>query len=315
MAALTASAERSQAIHLSYDEKAEGLVQDKDGQICGVQTIQFGTRRTFGARRGVILATGGFGMNRALIERYCPTLALAGIEVIGTPNSDGAGLEMGLLAGADMQFPQSIFVTSPVYPPASLLEGMLVNSKGQRFVAEDSYHGRTTAAMLRQPGQKVWLICDVESFDRPIMGQELVDAWDDIELMEKDLALPKGQLQTTIRDYNHHAAHGVDPVFHKGESYVRPIDKPPYAAIDCSLGSAPYLGFTMGGLRTNIDGQVLKGDGSPVPGLFAAGAVAANIAAAQGLENYASGTCIGESTFFGRRCGKAAATAPARNLG
>ncbi|WP_336951186.1 FAD-dependent oxidoreductase [Sphingobium aromaticivastans] len=309
MAALTSHAEAEDAITVSHDERATTLIVNPDGRVCGVQSVQFGVTRSYGARRGVILTTGGYGMNPALLDRFCPDLRRPGIEIIGTPHSDGTGLEMGLAAGADIQFPQALFVTSPVYPPASLLEGVLVNSQGQRFVAEDSYHGRTTAAMLRQPGQKVWLICDVESFDRPIMGQDLVDAWDDVGEMERDLGLPSGSLVATIDRYNSDAAQGVDSLFHKARDYLRPIDKPPYAAIDCSLGKAPYLGFTLGGLRTDVDGRVLRPDGGPIAGLYAAGAVAANIAAAQGLDNYASGTCIGESTFFGRRCGRSAADA------
>ncbi len=309
VAALTAQAEAAQTIAMNYDERVTALIADAQGRICGVQSRSFGEVRHYGARGGVVLATGGFGMNDALVARHCPSLGRAGIEIIGTPNSDGSGLELALAAGAEIQFPGAIFVTSPVYPPGALLEGILVNREGRRFVAEDSYHGRTTAAMLRQPGEKVWLICDVESFDRPVMGQDLVDAWDDLAEMEKDLRIPAGSLVETIGRYNADAASGEDSDFHKSPDYLRAIDKAPFAAIDCSLGAAPYLGFTLGGLRTDVDGRVLGAHEMPVPGLYAAGAVAANIAAAQGLENYASGTCIGESTFFGRRCGREAATA------
>jgi predicted oxidoreductase len=61
----------------------------------------------------------------------------------------------------------------------------------------------------------------------------------------------------------------------------------------------------MGGLAVTIDGQVLRGDGSVVPGLYAAGACASNIA--QDGRGYASGTQLGEGSFFGRRAGADAA--------
>jgi predicted oxidoreductase len=66
-----------------------------------------------------------------------------------------------------------------------------------------------------------------------------------------------------------------------------------------------YSGFTMGGLTVSIDGEVLAEDGSPIAGLYAAGACASNIA--QDGEGYASGVQLGEGSFFGRRAGTHAA--------
>jgi len=71
------------------------------------------------------------------------------------------------------------------------------------------------------------------------------------------------------------------------------------------LGKALYAGFTMGGLRTSVDAEVLRADGSAVGGLYAAGACAANIA--QDGKGYCSGTQLGEGSFFGRRAGQHAA--------
>ena len=68
-----------------------------------------------------------------------------------------------------------------------------------------------------------------------------------------------------------------------------------------------YAGFTMGGLRVSLDGEVLREDGSVVEGLFAAGACAVNIA--QDGKGYASGTQLAEGSYFGRRAGRRAATA------
>ena len=98
---------------------------------------------------------------------------------------------------------------------------------------------------------------------------------------------------------------GEDPDFHKQPEYVAPQDNGPWAAFDLSLGRAMYSGFTMGGLAVTIDGEVLREDGSVVPGLYAAGACASNIA--QDGKGYASGTQLGEGSFFGRRAGTHAA--------
>ncbi len=89
--------------------------------------------------------------------------------------------------------------------------------------------------------------------------------------------------------------------FHKYHDWVQPLVEPPFAALDCSLGSAFYSGFSLGGLATNAKAQVLDASGKPIAGLYAAGACATNIAK-DGM-GYSSGTCVGESTFFGRQAG------------
>ncbi len=196
------------------------------------------------------------------------------------------------------------FVTSPFYPPQNLLKGILVNKHGRRFVAEDSYHSRSTVFNLEQPDGTVYLIADDACFGRPEMGgQEVVDAWESVADMARDLETP--ELEATIASYNEHAARGEDPDFHKGAKWLAPLDTPPFAAIQCSFGKAWYTGFTLGGLRVSSDGELLGADGRAIPGLYAAGACASNIA--QDGIGYSSGTCIGEATFFGRRAGRHAA--------
>ena len=123
--------------------------------------------------------------------------------------------------------------------------------------------------------------------------------------MEADLGMPKGALQKTLAEYNANAAKREDPEFHKHYKWLKPLDKPPFAALRGSLGSGAFRTFTLGGLRVSRDGEVLRPDKSPIAGLYAAGACASNIA--QDGKGYSSGTCIGESTFFGRRAGRHAA--------
>ncbi len=123
--------------------------------------------------------------------------------------------------------------------------------------------------------------------------------------MEQALRLPAGSLVATLDRYNEHAARGEDPDFHKSEPWVQPQTVGPWGAFDLTLGTALYAGFTLGGLRTSRHGQVLREDGRPVRGLYAAGACAANIA--QDGKGYSSGTQLGEGSFFGRAAGRHAA--------
>jgi 3-oxo-5alpha-steroid 4-dehydrogenase len=102
--------------------------------------------------------------------------------------------------------------------------------------------------------------------------------------------------------YNRHAETHADPLFHKGPGWVRPL-VPPLGAIDVRLSAAPYAPFTLGGLETEVDGEVLNLRGEPIPGLFAAGRTTAGVCAF----GYASGLSIGDSTMFGRFAGTRAA--------
>jgi predicted oxidoreductase len=123
--------------------------------------------------------------------------------------------------------------------------------------------------------------------------------------MEAGLGIPAGALARTLGRYNEHAARGEDPDFHKHPDWLAPQDQGPWGAYDLTLGKALYAGFTLGGLRTSVDGEVQRADGSVVGGLYAAGACASNIA--QDGAGYCSGTQLGEGSFFGRRAGVAAA--------
>jgi len=120
--------------------------------------------------------------------------------------------------------------------------------------------------------------------------------------------MPPGALETTIETYNRHAARNEDPFFHKHAKWLRELTGP-LAAVDPRVLGAEIATttdiarFTLGGLRTTVDGAVLHVTGRPIAGLYAAGRASSGIHG----EGYLSGTSLGDGTFFGRRAGRAAA--------
>lgn len=305
---LVAHAEKV-GVEIQYNSAVTALVRD-GARIVGIRCKTFDGEQFIGARGGVVLAAGQFGMNEELIKANCRLLGDDRIEKQGSTFDDGAGHQLGAAAGGALDHMDGALVTSPFYPPQQLIYSILVNKEGKRFINEDVYHSKSSIACLDQPDSVAYLIADNGFFARPAYGwQPDIDAWETIEEMERDLKMPEGSLQKTIADYNGYAESGDDLEFHKRAKWMKPLVNPPYAAVNMSLGDAKYVGFPLGGLRVTKDGEVLREDGNIVAGLFAAGGCASNIA--QDGSGYSSGTCIGESTFFGRRTGiKAAAGAP-----
>jgi 3-oxo-5alpha-steroid 4-dehydrogenase len=290
-------------VQVRYETGATNLVVE-DGAVVGVRWKNFEDTGAIKAK-AVIIAAGGFVMNPEMVAEYTPKIAEKPF-VLGNTYDDGLGIRLGVSAGGATTHMDEAFMTAPVYPPEILLTGLIVNNLGNRFVAEDSYHSRTSAYVMDQPDSAAFLIVDEAHLQRPeVPLVPLIDGWETVEDMEKALGIPEGNLVATLTRYNEHAASGEDPDFHKQPDYLAAQDKGPWGAFDLSLGKAMYSAFTLGGLSTSIDAEVLREDGSAVPGLYAAGACASKLV--QDGKGYSSGTQLGEGSFFGRRAGTHAA--------
>jgi succinate dehydrogenase/fumarate reductase flavoprotein subunit len=289
-----------------YDSRARTLVLDEENSVAGVVARASGRDIAIRATKGVILCAGGFAMNRDMITRYAPKLRRCNYP-IGNPGDNGTGIRLGMGAGGAAINLHEGLTSIPFYPPESFVYGIFINSQGQRFVAEDAYHGKVGDAILNQPHSRIFLIVDNSCYDKPELSNiSLTAAGDTIQELESELELPPGSLVHTMTQYNQWASEGKDPLFHKYPDYLRPLDTGPYAAFECTPGSgALFCYFTLGGLDTTIDGEVRNADGETIAGLYAAGRTACGVPRS-GAE-YASGTAIGDATLFGRRAGKAAA--------
>ncbi len=287
-----------------FETGVTNLVTDDSANVIGVAWKNFD--QTGYVRAGsVIVAAGGFVMNPDMVAEHTPALG-SKLFTLGSTYDDGLGLRLGKSAGAAWEHMDEAFITAPIYPPSDFVKGLVVNKEGKRFVAEDSYHSRTSYYVMKQTDSAAYLILDSQHMAEPAMPLcPLIDGWETVEEMEVGLSLPAGSLVETLATYNANAANGEDPDFHKHPTWLAPQDQGPWGAFDLTLGTALYAGFTMGGMACDVDGRVLDESGAVIPGLYAAGACAANIA--QDGAGYSSGTQLGEGSYFGRRAGRSAA--------
>jgi 3-oxo-5alpha-steroid 4-dehydrogenase len=279
-----------------------------------------------GAARGVVLAAGGFAANRPMLRAHAPT-ARGGLP-LATPGDDGSGLRLGTGAGGATAFLDRVSVWRFLSPPPALLGGVLVDRAGERICDESLYGAAIGAAILRRGG-RAWLLVDRATRSlarRQVRGSTLwfqrLQAWylltrgsvtapTAAEVAAKAGIDPNG-LAVTLAAYNRAAGDpdAADPAG-KPAAARKPQDQPPYYLIDCSVRPrlfypAPVL--TLGGLVVAPgSGQVLRPDGSPVDGLYAAGRSAAGLCS----RSYVSGLSLADCVFSGRRAGRSAAAAQA----
>ncbi|MEE8166723.1 MAG: FAD-dependent oxidoreductase [Myxococcota bacterium] len=291
---------RTQA-ELAFNTVCDALYRKPDGSIVGARLKTFGQERHVCARGGVVITTGGFILNDEMLEAYHPEARLCSMR-IAADGDDGSGIRLGMRVGAGTRHLDKISVSLPVTQPWHLKSGLLINPQGQRFTNEDAYYGRLGEhALLRQEG-KVWLIVDDEIYLKPEYGFELCAVGETPAELARELGLPAGALEATIEIFNRYAERGEDPLFHKRKPYLNPLTAPPFGAIDCTVENSRYAVFTLGGLATDGEGQVLDPEDRIIPGLYGAGRATSGVS----VGGYSSGLSLGDGSFFGRRAARAA---------
>jgi hypothetical protein len=317
-----------------------------DGAVVGVDVATRDGELRFGARRGVILASGGFEWDSDLVRRFLP----ASLEAPGTsPGAEGDGLRMAMAVGAGLGSMAEAWWSPMIRVPGERFEGeaysrmavsqrlyprsIVVNTSGRRFGNEAlSYHdvGRQLMAIDAERGRcgnrPAWLVFDAayrRTYGTACVGPADPDpawlvAFDDLRGLAHHHGIDADGLVATVAAFNEHAAAGRDPDFQRGESAyslskgdrsaagvfrtLGPIAEAPFYAVRLYAGT---IG-TRGGPLTDATGRVLDPWGEVIPGLFAAGNVAAS---PTGLLYPGAGGTLGPALTFGFLAGQAAARA------
>jgi 3-oxo-5alpha-steroid 4-dehydrogenase len=296
---MLAAAERA-GIECLYNTGVERLVLDSEGRVVGVEGRSFGNPVRVRADRGVIITTGGFIYNDEMLAEHCTPVHERAAK-LGHGGQDGHGIKMAQMIGADAIHMDCADATLVNTPHISFIKGLLINTLGRRYINEDTYYGRLGTETVFRQNSECYLLVDDNIF---LESSWLRPSWasDSLAELEAQIGLPAGSLSETVEFYNKGAAVGEDPLFHKGQRWLQPIEAP-YAVLDLRNQTFPISAFTMGGLHTDVPGHVLDVDGAVIPGLYAAGRASAGLA----VHGYCSGISLGDGTFFGRLAGQSAA--------
>lgn len=295
---------RDLGTEIHVDARAVALIVD-DTRVAGAVVRIDNKDRFVRAHKGVVLATGGFVFNEAMRRKYCPESFRVNSPI--GDKDDGIGIELGVSVGGDAIHMEQFFTTCPWTIPAEQAHGVFVNVAGQRFINEDCYHGRVSRCAVDQPGGKVYLLLDSAHFTQPLdlAGITIAGTGETWEEVEAELEMPAGTLSATMHFYNEHARAGADPLFDKQPPILKALDQSPFVALECNFQTSYFSFFTLGGLKTSADGEVLGRSGTQIPGLYAAGRCTSGLPAWG--HGYSSGLSLADCTFFGRQAGRRAA--------
>lgn len=306
-----------------YETAGKSLIQDESGRVVGVNAVKAdGTPVTLHANKGVVLATGGYGNNLALVQQtdnYWGNIS----DTIGTTNVSGAtgeGMTMATEIGAGTtgtEYTQLMALADPDSGdlftgvlPKSTANYVFVNSEGKRFVNECAARDVLAAAAIENGGtfymigdinaaeESRWLTNWEEEVERgnAIMADTLEELADKMGYNAEQ----KATFLKTIADHNDYVDAGVDPEFGKSAFDLK-VENAPFFA----TARKPAIHHTMGGLTINSTANVLDTNGDIIDGLFAAGEVTGGIHAG----NRIGGNAVTDAITFGRIAGESAAKA------
>ncbi|MEQ3361559.1 FAD-dependent oxidoreductase [Raoultibacter massiliensis] len=317
----TALAEQAagEGVEFFYNTPAVQLVVE-NGAVTGVVgKAEDGTYKKFAASKGVILATGDFQNNDAMLEKYVPDALVFNRKQI---NKTGDGHLIGLLAGAVMEpggHSKMIHGGKGCFREEPLLA---VNVNGERFMYEDVPYGARNTILRDQPEHRMVTIFDANYSDQiygwgsdptvPTVANgtpekiagfvedgTLLQA-DSIEELAKAAGLPVDATVATVERYNELCELGADLDFGKASKCMQPVDTPPFYAMprEYAVSAIPA------GLLIDVNGQCKNADGEPIEGLFAAGNCSGPFYGAIDYSLSTMGLSVGRCIVFGYLTGK-----------
>ena len=294
-------------IEIRTSNKVTGLLSAVDGSVTGVK-VQNADGSTYTlTSKAVIIATGGFGANLDMVTSLQPSLR--GFATLNHPGATGDAFSwVTAIGGATVQMANiQIHPTAEATNHILITEAVrgngaiLVNHEGKRFCNEMDTRDVVSAAILAQKKGEAFLIFDqgvrkslasIETY----ANQHLLKEGTTVAELADAIGVPAADLEATLNRYNACQKAGKDEGFGRSAAQMTAaLEIAPYYAVCVT----PAIHHTMGGLSVNTDTQVLRADGTPIPGLYAAGEVTGGLHGANRL----GGNGVADIVVNGRLAG------------
>ena len=298
-------------VQFLFDTTANEIIM-KDGKAVGIKaTGKDGHKVTINAK-SVVIATGGFGANAEMVEKYKPELK--GFATTNAEGAQGQGIEMATAVGAATVDMDQIQIHPTVHIEEDgnahlITEGLrgdgaiLVNAEGKRFYDEVSTRDKVSAAIIAQPDKSAWLVVDQSMVDKSAVIAGYIKSGYTVtgatyEELAKAMGVDEATFTSTMNTWNQAVEAKSDAEFGR-TSFANPLTTAPYYAIKIT----PAVHHTMGGIVINPKAEVLNEKGEAISGLYAAGEVTGGVHGANRL----GGNAVADFVVFGRIAGQSAA--------
>lgn len=300
--------------------KADDLIV-QNARVVGVKaTGADNTPYIFNAKKGVVLATGGFGASVAMRMKYDTQwggMLTESVKTTNSPDITGDSIVMAEKVGAnliDMGYIQLLPNADPQTGASSGYVGtgtsMMVNKNGKRFVNELERRDVLVKAILAQPDGMMFFITNDKNAElnekrenkygeniENLVSVKKVFKGNTPEELAKEIGVEPAVLAQTIKEWNEFCKTQNDPAFGR-----------PACANDVTLFEGPYyasprspaIHHTMGGVQINEQAQVLDSNGKVISGLWAAGEVTGGIHGT----NRVGANAVPDAISFGRIAGE-----------
>jgi 3-oxosteroid 1-dehydrogenase len=315
----------------------EAAMQDlivDDARVIGARVTHNGASLNIEARKGVLLAAGGFSRNADMRRRYGGDQPNDGRWSIANAGDTGEVLQTAMRLGAktdlldEAWWLPSIFIADGGDAARALGSGrqrpgaIYVDGTGRRFCNESNSYVEVGKAMYANKAVPCWMVFDEGYIHRYVSGanpfkkrslpEELIDRGavlrgNTIADLARQMDVPAGALEQTVKRFNGFAAKGLDPDFGRGQSAYNDCLGDPGYRTNAALGpldKAPYYATrvvpadvgTCGGLVANEYAQVLDENDRVIEGLYATGNITATV---MGRNYLGAGGSIAYTMVFG----------------
>jgi 3-oxosteroid 1-dehydrogenase len=307
------------------------LIPD-DGRVVGAEIVRDGASLRIEARRGVLLAAGGFSHNAEMRRTYSGNQPNEAKWSMANPGDTGEVLQAAMRLGAKTDLLDEAWwlpsasrklgaAAASVGAARQRPGAIFVDSTGQRFCNESNSYVEVGKAMYASKAVPCWLVFD-EAYVRryaatsnplhrglptDLVEKGVIKRADTIAELGRRIGVDESGLTRTVDRFNRFARKGIDPDFGRGQSAYNdclgdpghrpnaalgPLDRAPYYATEVF----PADVGTCGGVLTDEHGQVLDQSDAVIPGLYATGNITATV---MGRTYPGAGASIANTMVFG----------------